>query len=32
MNALEQRGGRYDLQTMCEGDGMANTTITERSG
>jgi acetyl-CoA acetyltransferase len=24
MNALEQRGGRYGLQTMCEGGGMAN--------
>jgi hypothetical protein len=24
VNALEQRGGRYGLQTMCEGGGMAN--------
>jgi hypothetical protein len=23
VNALEQRGGRYGLQTMCEGGGMA---------
>ena len=22
VNALEQRGGRYGLQTMCEGGGM----------
>ena len=27
---LEQRGGRYALQTMCEGGGMANATIIER--
>jgi hypothetical protein len=27
MNALEQRGGRYALQTMCAGGGMANATI-----
>src|SRR5271157_5840759 len=27
VNALEQRGGRYGLQTMCEGGGMANATI-----
>jgi hypothetical protein len=26
VNALEQRGGRYGLQTMCEGGGMANAT------
>jgi acetyl-CoA acyltransferase len=32
VNALEQRGGRYGLQTMCEGGGMANATIIERSG
>jgi acetyl-CoA acyltransferase len=31
-NALEQRGGRYGLQTMCEGGGMANATIIERLG
>lgn len=30
LNALEQRGGRYGLQTMCEGGGMANVTIVER--
>jgi acetyl-CoA acyltransferase len=32
VNALEQRGGRYGLQTMCEGGGMANATIIERRG
>ncbi len=30
VNALYQRGGRYGLQTMCEGGGMANATIIER--
>ncbi len=30
INALHQRGGRYGLQTMCEGGGMANVTIVER--
>lgn len=30
VNALEQRGARYGLQTMCEGGGMANATIVER--
>jgi acetyl-CoA acyltransferase len=30
VNALEQRGSRYGLQTMCEGGGMANATIIER--
>jgi acetyl-CoA acyltransferase len=30
LNALEQRGGRYGLQTMCEGGGLANATIIER--
>ena len=30
VNALEQRGERYGLQTMCEGGGMANVTIIER--
>ncbi|ADT99740.1 thiolase family protein [Mycolicibacterium gilvum] len=30
VNALEQRAGRYGLQTMCEGGGMANATIIER--
>jgi hypothetical protein len=32
VNALEQNGGRYGLQTMCEGGGMANATIIERLG
>jgi acetyl-CoA acyltransferase len=32
VNALEQQGGRYGLQTMCEGGGMANATIIERLG
>lgn len=27
---LESRGGRYGLQTMCEGGGLANVTIIER--
>jgi acetyl-CoA C-acetyltransferase len=30
LNALEARGKRYGLQTMCEGGGMANVTIVER--
>ncbi|MEP7351003.1 MAG: acetyl-CoA C-acetyltransferase [Sphingorhabdus sp.] len=30
LNALEARGGRYGLQTMCEGGGQANVTIIER--
>ena len=30
LNQLEQTGGRYGLQTMCEGGGMANATIIER--
>ena len=29
VNSLEQRGGRYGLQTMCEGGGLANATIIE---
>jgi acetyl-CoA acyltransferase len=29
---LDQRGGRYALQTMCEGGGMASATIIERLG
>ncbi len=29
---LERSGGRYGLQTMCEGGGMANGTIIERLG
>ncbi|CDM75431.1 putative acyltransferase [Mycobacterium marinum] len=32
VNTLEQHGGRYGLQTMCEGGGMANATIIERLG
>src|SRR5262249_51831162 len=32
VNALEQRGGRYGLQTMCEGGGMANATINRAFG
>jgi acetyl-CoA C-acetyltransferase len=28
--ALRQHGGRYGLQTMCEGGGLANVTIIER--
>jgi acetyl-CoA acetyltransferase family protein len=27
---LERRGGRYGLQVMCEGGGMANATVLER--
>jgi acetyl-CoA acetyltransferase family protein len=30
LNQLEVIGGRYGLQTMCEGGGMANATIIER--
>jgi acetyl-CoA acetyltransferase family protein len=30
LNALEQTGGRYGLQTMCEAGGMANATVIER--
>ncbi|SHN47084.1 thiolase family protein [Cryptosporangium aurantiacum] len=30
VNYLEDTGGRYGLQTMCEGGGMANATIIER--
>jgi acetyl-CoA acyltransferase len=29
LNHLEQTGGRYGLQTMCEAGGMANATIVE---
>ena len=32
VNELERTGGRYGLQTMCEGGGMANGTIIERLG
>lgn len=30
VNQLEATGGRYGLQTMCEGGGMANATVIER--
>lgn len=30
LHELERTGGRYGLQTMCEGHGMANATIVER--
>ena len=30
LNELERIGGRYGLQTMCEGGGQANVTIIER--
>jgi acetyl-CoA acetyltransferase len=30
LNALMARGGRYGLQTLCEGGGVANVTIVER--
>ena len=30
LNELERVGGRYGLQTMCEGGGLANATIIER--
>ncbi|WP_078381166.1 thiolase family protein [Sutcliffiella halmapala] len=30
MHELERTGGKYGLQTMCEGHGMANATIIER--
>jgi acetyl-CoA acyltransferase len=30
LNELERTGGRWGLQTMCEGAGMANATIIER--
>jgi len=32
LHELERRGGRYGLQTMCEGGGMSNATIIERLG
>jgi acetyl-CoA acyltransferase len=32
LNELERTGGRYALQTMCEGGGQANATIIERLG
>ncbi len=32
LNELERTGGRYGLQTMCEGGGQANVTIIEQLG
>ncbi len=32
VHELERTGGRYGLQTMCEGGGQANATIIERIG
>ena len=32
VNELERSGGRFGLQTMCEGGGMANATVLERLG
>jgi acetyl-CoA acetyltransferase family protein len=32
VNELERSGGRFGLQVMCEGGGMANATIIERLG
>ncbi|MGH9294791.1 MAG: thiolase family protein, partial [Acidimicrobiales bacterium] len=32
LNELERTEGRYGLQTMCEGGGLANATIIERLG
>jgi acetyl-CoA acetyltransferase family protein len=32
VNELERSGGRYGLQTMCEGGGMANAFVIERLG
>ncbi|MGA2522197.1 MAG: thiolase family protein [Acidimicrobiales bacterium] len=32
LNELERSGGRFGLETMCEGGGMANATIIERLG
>jgi acetyl-CoA C-acetyltransferase len=32
LGELERSGGRYGLQTMCEGGGQANVTIIERLG
>ena len=32
VNELERTGGRFGLQTMCEGGGQANATIIERLG
>ena len=30
VHAMEQRGARYALQTMCEAGGLANATLLER--
>ena len=30
LHELERRGGRYGVQTMCEGGGLANATLIER--
>ena len=30
LNELERTGGRYGLQTMCEGGGLANAMLVER--
>lgn len=32
LNELERTGGRFGLQTMCEGGGTANVTVIERLG
>jgi len=32
LHELERSGGRYGLETMCEGGGTANVTIIERLG
>jgi acetyl-CoA acetyltransferase len=32
VHELERSGGRFGLQVMCEGGGMANATIIERLG
>jgi acetyl-CoA acetyltransferase family protein len=32
VSELDRTGGRYGLQTMCEGGGMANATVIERLG
>jgi len=32
LNELERTNGRYGLQTMCEGGGLANATVIERLG
>jgi acetyl-CoA acetyltransferase family protein len=32
LSELERTGGRYGLQTMCEGGGQANATVIERLG